>query len=58
VEEQNRYVFGFRWPRDPIKALGIFFPYDENKTNELNFVEKIRNLKKTLNSWKKKEISH
>ena len=20
--------FGFRWPRDPIKALGIFFSYD------------------------------
>ena len=42
--------FGFRWPRDPIKALGIFFSYDENKTNELNFAEKIRNLEKTLNS--------
>jgi len=46
VEEQNRYVFGFRLPRDSIKALGIFFLYDENKTNELNFVEKIRNLKR------------
>ena len=32
--------FGLRWPRDPIKALGIFFSYDLNKTNELNFVEK------------------
>ena len=42
--------FGFRWPRDPIKALGIFFSYDINKTNELNFAEKIRNLEKTLNS--------
>jgi len=48
--------FGFRWPRDSIKALGIFISY-ENKTNELNFAEKIQNLEKTLNSWKK-EISH
>ena len=32
--------FGFHWPRDPIKALGIFFSYDLNKSNELNFVEK------------------
>ena len=49
--------FGFRWPRDPIKALGIFFSYDKNKTNELNFAEKIRNLEKTLNSWKKRNLT-
>lgn len=49
--------FGFRWPRDPIKALGIFFSYDENKTNELNFAEKIRNLEKTLNSWKRRKLT-
>ena len=46
--------FGFRWPRDPIKALGIFFSHNENKTNELNFADKIRNLEKTLNSWETK----
>jgi len=33
--------FGFRWPQDPIKALGIFFSYDENKAKESNFAEKI-----------------
>ena len=49
--------FGFRWPRDPIKALGIFFSYDSKKANELNFVEKIRNLEKTLNSWKRRNLT-
>ena len=39
--------FGFHWPRDPIKALGIFFSYDSRKATELNFTEKIRNLGKT-----------
>ena len=48
---------GFRWPQDPIKALGIYFSYDENKTNELNFAEKIRNVEKTLNSWKKRNLT-
>ena len=38
--------FGFRWPRDPIKTLGIFFSYDLNKTNELNFVEKNQKFRK------------
>ena len=50
-------LFGFRWPRDPIKALGIFFSYDSSKTTELNFTEKIRNLEKTLNSWKRRNLT-
>ena len=45
--------FSFRWPRDPIKAIGISISYDEDKTNELNFAEKMRNLEKTLNNWKR-----
>ena len=49
--------FGFRWPREPIKALGIFFSYDSDKANELNFVEKIRNLEKVLNSWKRRNLT-
>ena len=49
--------FGFRWPRNPIRALGIFFSYDQNKATELNFVEKIRNLEKTLNSWKRRNLT-
>ena len=38
--------FGFRWPKDPITALGIFFSYDLNKANELNFVEKNKKFRK------------
>ena len=26
--------FGFRWPRDPIKVLGIFFSNDSHKATE------------------------
>ena len=49
--------FGFCWPQNPIKALIIFFSYDLNKTNELNFAEKIRNLEKTQNSWKRRNLA-
>ena len=49
--------FGFRWPQEPIKALGIFFSYDSRKAIELNFIEKIRNLEKTLNSWKRRNLT-
>jgi len=40
-KNNTKMPFGFHWPLDPIKALGIFFAYDTNKTNELNFAEKI-----------------
>ena len=49
-ENETETSFGFRWPRNPIRALGIFFSYDQNKATKVNFVEKIRNLEKTLNS--------
>ena len=29
-KNKSETPFGFRWPRDPIKALGIFFLYDTN----------------------------
>jgi len=38
-------------------TLGIFFSYDENEASELNFAEKIWNLEKTLNSWKKRNLT-
>ena len=49
--------FGFRRPQDPIKALGIFFSYDSRKAIELNFIGKIWNLEKTLNSWKRGNLT-
>ena len=49
--------FGFRWPWNPIKALGICFSYDLNKSNELNFAEKIRKLEKTPISWKRRTLT-
>lgn len=37
----------FHWP------LGIFFSYDSDKMNELNFAEKMRNFENTMNSLKR-----
>ena len=44
--------FGFKWPKEPINALGVFFSYNqEGATRPVNFGEKILNLEKTLNTW-------
>ena len=45
--------FGFKWPQEPVYALGIHFSYDLKQANTLNFEEKVCSLEKTLNNWKK-----
>ena len=32
---------GIKWPSEPIKALGVFFTYDQRLLYEKNFQEKI-----------------
>ena len=49
--------FGFKWPHEPIYALGIHFSYDLEQANSLNFEEKARNLEKTLNNWKRRKLT-
>ena len=45
--------FGFKWPQEPVCALGIHFTYDLRQAITLNFGEKLCSLEKTLNNWKK-----
>ena len=49
--------FGFKWPKEPINALGVFFSYNHASADELNFGEKILNLEKTLNTWKRRNLT-
>jgi len=46
-----------KWPKEPICALGIFFSYNTEHANKLNFEEKINNLVKTLNGWKRRKLT-
>ena len=49
--------FGFKWPQEPVYALGIHFSYDLKQANTLNFEEKVCSLEKTLNNWKKRKLT-
>ena len=49
--------YKFKWPQEPIRALGVFFCYNSDDENNLNFGEKISNLEKTLNSWKRRKLT-
>jgi len=32
--------FGFKWPKEPVNALGVFFSYNQASANRVNFGEK------------------
>ena len=49
--------FGLRWTSEPVLALGVFFSYDKQLSDQLNFYNKLDQLENTLSSWKKRNIS-
>ena len=49
--------FGFKWPQEPVYALGIHFSYNLKQANTLNLEEKVYSLEKILNNWKKKKAN-
>ena len=49
--------FGFKWPKEPILFLGIFFSHNCTLAEELNFGAKVRELEQTLNTWKRRKLT-
>ena len=48
---------GIKWPSEPIKALGVFFTYDQALLYEKNFQDKLDNMKKLTNIWSSRGLS-
>ena len=46
--EKEEKPFGFKWPKEPVRALGIFISYDERQNNKKNFLVKIDKLASKL----------
>ena len=38
--------FGIKWPDEPIKALGVYFTYNQKLLKEKNFIESLDSVKK------------
>ena len=56
-KENKDTPFGFKWPKEPISALGVAFSYNQASADWLNFGEKILNLEKTLNNWQRRNLT-
>ena len=49
--------FGIKWPKVPIKALGVYFTYDQKLLKEKNFIERLDSIKKLINIWSSRGLS-
>ena len=49
--------FNSKRPKKPICALGVHFSYYTEHANKLNFEEKILSLEKTLNCWRRRNLT-
>ena len=48
---------GVNWEKDSIKALGVFFGYNEQDIEEKNWRNKIETIKKLLNKWNYRDLT-
>ena len=49
--------FSIKWPKSPIKALGVYFTYDPKLLKEKNFIERLDSIKKLINMVLERPIS-
>ena len=57
LKKNEEKPLGINWPNEPIKALGVSFPYDQTLLYENNFREKLDNMKKLTNIWSSRGLS-
>ena len=57
LKESKEEYFGIKWPEIPIKALGVYFTYDQKLLKEKNFIERLDSIKKLINIWSSRGLS-
>ena len=48
---------GLKWRDEPIKALGVYYSYDEKLLQEKNFIENLDKIKKLIKIWASRGLS-
>lgn len=56
-KNNNEQPFGIKWPKTPIKVLGIYHSYNKEAAISKNFDDKIESLLKMLHWWKARNLS-
>ena len=56
-KKKTEQLFGIKWPKSPIRALGIYLSYNKDASAAYNFEDKIDKLIKRLHWWKSRNLS-
>lgn len=57
LKENKSKPFGIKWPNEPIKALGVYYTYDQKLLHEKNFIERLDSVKKLVHIWSARGLS-
>ena len=57
LKESKEEYFGIKWPKIPIKALGVYFTHDQKLLKEKNFIERLDSIEKLINIWSSRGLS-
>ena len=57
LEESKEEHFGIKKPKIPIKALVVYFTYDQKLLKEKNFIESLDGIKKLINIWSSRSLT-
>jgi len=53
LRENKSTPFGIKWTNEPVKALGVYYSYDQKPLHEKKFIERLESVKKrSLSLWK------
>ena len=48
IREFESKPFGIKWTKEPVKALRVYYSYDQKLLHEKNFIERLDSIKKNL----------
>ena len=57
MKHSRSKILEFKCTKDPIKVLGSFLSYNQNKNVEENFMKRIRKMKTKLNLWLSRDLT-
>ena len=57
LRDNKTIPLGLKWPDEPIKALGVYYSYDEKLLGEKNFMQNLDKIKKLINIWASRGLS-
>ena len=57
MKHSNSNILEFKSTKNPIKVLGTFLSYNQNKNSEENFLSRIRRMKTKLQLWLSRDLT-